>query len=217
MRFWRGTGPAALLGNSFVKAIQLAKEDLKNTAHQYELVIEEISSPDKAEPAIQKLLKVDKVHAIIVGFSISGQIVKPYATAAKIPLFCIRSVGGVGDELYTFTIMPIAEDEAMQWVAEARRRGINAFCAEQSCAHVALPAENHTSKTTVTCLAGFTRNEKLCMSASLARNARLGAQVDVRAKSRRCGISSGKGDREKARYWQGIIRDAARPENGFRT
>src|SRR5437870_13314343 len=30
------TGPAALLGNSFLKAIQLAKEDARNTKHQYE-------------------------------------------------------------------------------------------------------------------------------------------------------------------------------------
>src|SRR5437870_2726645 len=34
-------GPAALLGNSFFEAIQLAKEDARNTKHQYELVIEE--------------------------------------------------------------------------------------------------------------------------------------------------------------------------------
>jgi ABC-type branched-subunit amino acid transport system substrate-binding protein len=118
------TGPAALLGNSFVKAIQLAKEDLRNTKYQYALVIEEITSPDKAEPAIEKLIKIDKVDALVIGFSISGQIVKPYATAAKVPLFCICSVGSVGDELYTFTIMPLAEDEATRWVAEARRRSI---------------------------------------------------------------------------------------------
>src|SRR5437870_21714 len=117
-------GPAALLGNSFVKAIQLAKEDLKNTTQQYELAIEEIPSPDKAEPAIQKLIKIDKVDALIVGLSISGQIAKAHATAAKIPLFCICSVSDVGDELYTFTTMPLAEDEAIQWVAEAKRREI---------------------------------------------------------------------------------------------
>ena len=35
-------GPAATQGSSFVKAIQLAEEELKNTAHQYELAIEEI-------------------------------------------------------------------------------------------------------------------------------------------------------------------------------
>ena len=117
-------GPAARLGQSFLKAIQLAKEDLKSTTHQYELTIEEIPSPDKAEPAIQKLIKIEKVDALIVGLSMSGQIAKTYATAAKIPLFCICSVSSVGDELYTFTIMPLAEDEATQWVAEAKRRGI---------------------------------------------------------------------------------------------
>ena len=117
-------GPAARLGQSFLKAIQLAKEDLKSTTHQYELTIEEIPSPDKAEPAIQKLIKIEKVDALIVGLSMSGQIAKTYATAAKIPLFCICSVSSVGDELYTFTIMPLAEDEATQWVTEAKRRGI---------------------------------------------------------------------------------------------
>ena len=117
-------GPAALLGQSFLKAIQLAREDLKSTTHQYEVAIEEIPSPDKAEPAIQKLIKIDKVDALIVGLSMSGQIAKTYATAAKIPLFCICSVSSVGDELYTFTTMPLAEDEATQWVAEAKRRGI---------------------------------------------------------------------------------------------
>jgi ABC-type branched-subunit amino acid transport system substrate-binding protein len=118
------SGPAALLGNSFVKAIQLAAEELKDTTHHYELVIEEITSPDKAEPAIEKLIMTDKVSAVVVGLSMSGQIVKPYVTAAKIPLFCICSVSSVGDELYTFTTMPLAEDEATQWVAEAKRRGI---------------------------------------------------------------------------------------------
>jgi ABC-type branched-subunit amino acid transport system substrate-binding protein len=117
------SGPVALLGNSFLKAIRLATEDLKDTTHQYELVVEEIASPDKAEPAIEKLIG-NRVDAVVVGLSMSGEIVKPYATAAKIPLFCICSVGSVGDELYTFTTMPLAEDEATLWVTEANRRGI---------------------------------------------------------------------------------------------
>jgi ABC-type branched-subunit amino acid transport system substrate-binding protein len=118
------SGPVALLGKSFLKAIQLAEEELKDTTHQYELLVEEIASPDKAEPAIEKLISTDRVDAVVVGLSMSGEIVKPYATAAKIPLFCICSVGSVGDELYTFTTMPLAEDEATMWVAEANRRGI---------------------------------------------------------------------------------------------
>jgi ABC-type branched-subunit amino acid transport system substrate-binding protein len=117
-------GPVALLGNSFVRAIRLAREELRDTTHDYELTIEEIESPDRAEPAIKKLLGVDHVDALVVGLSMSGEIIKPYATAARIPLFCICSVKAVGDELYTFTTMPLAEDEAIQWVAEAERRGI---------------------------------------------------------------------------------------------
>jgi len=120
-------GSTALLGNSFVKAVQLATEELKDTAYQYELTLEEIASPDDAEPAIEKLINADKVNAVIVGLSMSGEIVKPYATAAKIPLFCICSVGSVGDDLYTFTTMPLAEDEATLWVAEASRRGIKSI------------------------------------------------------------------------------------------
>ncbi len=117
-------GPAGLLGNSFLKSVRLAKEDIKNTKHRYELLIEEIPSPDKAEAAIKKLIETDKVNALIVAMSMSGEIVKPYAAAARIPFFCICSVGSLGDELYTFTTMPLAEDEAALWVAEAKRRGI---------------------------------------------------------------------------------------------
>jgi ABC-type branched-subunit amino acid transport system substrate-binding protein len=117
-------GPVALLGNSFLKAIQLAKEDLKSTTNQYEFVIEEILSPDQSEPAIERLIKIHNVNALVVGLSMSGQIAKAHATATKIPLFCICSVSSVGDELYTFTIMPLAEDEAIQWADEARKRRI---------------------------------------------------------------------------------------------
>ena len=117
-------GPAGILGNSFLKSIHLAKEELTNTKHRYDLVIEAIPSPDQAEPAIRALIETERVNALIVAMSMSGEIIKPYAAAAKIPMFCICSVGSLGDELYTFTTMPLAEDEATMWVAEAQRRGI---------------------------------------------------------------------------------------------
>ena len=118
------SGPAGLLGKSFLKAIQLAKEDAKNTTQEYTLRIEEIPSPDGAEPAIKKLIESDQVAGLIVGLSMSGQIAKRYATAARIPLFCICSVSSIGDELYTFTTMPLAEDEATQWVSYAKQKGV---------------------------------------------------------------------------------------------
>src|SRR5436190_20403733 len=94
-------GPAGLLGRSFLNSIRLSKEEQPGTRHQYDLAIEEIPSPDQAEPAIRKLIKTDKVNALIVAMSMSGEIIKPYAAAAKIPFFCICSVGTLGDELYT--------------------------------------------------------------------------------------------------------------------
>ena len=118
------SGPVALLGTSFIKAVQLAKEDLGDTTNQYELLVEEIASPEQAEPTIQKLIERDHVSALIVGLSISGRIARNHASAAGIPLFCVCSVGDLGDELFTFTMMPLAEDEAAQWVAEAKRRGV---------------------------------------------------------------------------------------------
>jgi ABC-type branched-subunit amino acid transport system substrate-binding protein len=118
------SGPAGLLGESFLKSIQLAKEETFDTTREYRLVIEQIPSPDQAEPAIKKLTESDKVDAVIVAMSMSGEIVKPHAAAAKIPFFCICSVGSLGDELYTFTTMPLAEDEASMWVTEAQRRGV---------------------------------------------------------------------------------------------
>jgi ABC-type branched-subunit amino acid transport system substrate-binding protein len=117
-------GPAGLLGASFLKSIQLAKEETDDTRRRYALVVEQIPSPDQAEPAIKRLVEGQKVDALIVAMSMSGEIIKPYAAAAKIPMFCICSIGSLGDELYTFTTMPLAEDEASLWVAEAQRRGI---------------------------------------------------------------------------------------------
>lgn len=118
------SGPVGLLGRSFLKAVQLAFEDLRNTTHQYQLIIEELQSPDQAEPAIEKLVGLDAINALVIATSASSQIVKGYTEAAKIPLFCVASIGSVGDEVYTFTTMPLAEDEATQWVTEAKRRGI---------------------------------------------------------------------------------------------
>ena len=119
------SGPSELLGASFLKAVKLAQEDLKNTKHTYELVIEDSgTSLEQAERAIRKLINVDHVQALLGGISKTGEIVKSYATAAKIPHLCVCSVKTIGDGEYNFTNIPIPEDEARRWVTEARERGV---------------------------------------------------------------------------------------------
>ena len=118
-------GSYAMLGNSFVKAVQMAKDDLKDTKYQYELVIRD-SGPDpaKAREVIRQVVTVDKVDAIVGGISLIGQVTKPYATKARIPHLCICTVGSIGDGAYNFTNIPSPEAEGTLWAREAQRRGI---------------------------------------------------------------------------------------------
>jgi ABC-type branched-subunit amino acid transport system substrate-binding protein len=118
-------GPAALLGSSFLKAVQMADEDLKGTKNRYELVLADTgTNPVQTKAAIQKLIGVDKVQAIVGGISLPGEVIQPYATYAKIPHLCVCSVSRIGDGEYNFTNIPLPEDEATRWVDEARGRGI---------------------------------------------------------------------------------------------
>jgi len=118
-------GPYAMLGNSFVKAVQMARDDLRSTRYRYELVIRD-SGPDpaKARDVIRQVVSVDKVDAVVGGISIIGQVTKRFATEARIPHLCVCTVSWIGDGGYNFTNIPSPEAEGALWAQEAMRRGI---------------------------------------------------------------------------------------------
>jgi ABC-type branched-subunit amino acid transport system substrate-binding protein len=118
-------GPYAILGGSFVKAVEMARDDLKGTRYRYELVIRD-SGPDpvKAAAVIKKVIQQDRVDAIVGGVSLIGQVTQPMANAARIPHACVCTVSSIGDGVYNFTNIPSPEAEATRWVREAQRRGI---------------------------------------------------------------------------------------------
>ena len=122
------TGPYAILGNSFVKAAQMALDDVRNTTYQYQLVIRD-SGPDpaKAPTVIQHVVSEDRVNAIVGGVSLIGQVTKPIATRARIAHVCVCTVSSIADDAYNFTNIPSPEAEATLWVHEAQRRGITRF------------------------------------------------------------------------------------------
>lgn len=122
------TGPYAILGNSFVKAAQMALDDVRNTRYQYELAIRD-SGPDPAKAAaiVQRVVSEDRVNAIVGGVSLIGQVTKPFATRARIPHLCVCTVSSIADGAYNFTNIPSPEAEATLWVHEAQRRGIKRF------------------------------------------------------------------------------------------
>jgi ABC-type branched-subunit amino acid transport system substrate-binding protein len=118
-------GPYALLGGSFVKAVEMARDDLRNTKYHYELVIRD-SGPDpgRARSVIERTINQDKVNAILGGVSLIGQVTQPFARQARIPHACVCTVNSIGDGVYNFTNIPSPEAEAVRWVQEAQRRGI---------------------------------------------------------------------------------------------
>jgi ABC-type branched-subunit amino acid transport system substrate-binding protein len=118
-------GPSKLLGSSFLKAVELAREELPPTKNRYELVVVDTgTNAVQTRRAIQKLIGEHRVQAILGGISLPGQIIKGYATAAQIPHVCVCSVSSIGDGVYNFTNIPAPEDEAVRWVEEAQRRRI---------------------------------------------------------------------------------------------
>lgn len=120
------SGPFSILGNSFLKAVQVAQQDLRGTKYQYRLVMVDVGSdPRTAGAAIRHAIDVDRVDAIVGGISLFGEVTKPLATRARILQTCVCSVTIIGDGAYNFTNIPTPEAEGMRWVQEARRRGIS--------------------------------------------------------------------------------------------
>jgi ABC-type branched-subunit amino acid transport system substrate-binding protein len=119
------TGPYAILGNSFLKAVEMAKADLPETKYQYQLVLVDVGDdPARAKAVIQRVISVERVDAIVGGISVFGAVTRPLATAARIPQTCVCSQTWIGDGAYNFTNIPTPEAEAVLWVREAERRGI---------------------------------------------------------------------------------------------
>src|SRR5213595_826391 len=119
------TGPYAILGNSFLKAVQLAQADLPGTKYRYQVVLVDVGEdPARARAAIQRAISIDRVDAIVGGISLFGAVTRPLASAARIPQTCVCSQTWIGDGAYNFTNIPTPDAEAKLWVREAERRGI---------------------------------------------------------------------------------------------
>jgi ABC-type branched-subunit amino acid transport system substrate-binding protein len=119
------SGPYALLGGSFVKAVEMARDDLKHTKYRYELVVRDPGpEPRKARGVIEDAIENDRLDALLGGISLIGQVTGPLAADARIPHTCVCTVASIGDGAYNFTNIPSPEAEGKRWVEEARRRGI---------------------------------------------------------------------------------------------
>jgi len=110
---------------SFVRAAEMAKDDLGAEGKRFQLVVVDTTgTPEQARRIIDRTFSAQRIDAVLGAVSASGQFTAPHAREAQIPHICICSVRSIGDGQYNFTNIPLPEDEAERWVAEAKRRGI---------------------------------------------------------------------------------------------
>jgi len=120
------TGPGAIFGNSLVKAIEMAQEDLGKTKNKYEVIIEDDgTNPGQSASAAKKLIEIDKVKAIISATSGTGNAIKPLAAAGKVIQICIGCADlSIGDGTYNYTNAILPAEDAAFWADEAAKRGL---------------------------------------------------------------------------------------------
>jgi ABC-type branched-subunit amino acid transport system substrate-binding protein len=122
------SGPQAVLVQSFVRAAEMAKDDLGPQGKKFRLVmVDTTGGPDAAKNAVQNAFRSGRIDAVLGAVSASGQFTAPLAREARIPHLCVCSVKTIGDGLYNFTNIPLPEDEGARWAEEARRRGIHSI------------------------------------------------------------------------------------------
>src|SRR5439155_5630831 len=118
-------GPYVVLGSSFLKAVQMAQSDLRDTKYQYQLVLVDVGQdPYQARAAIQRAIQDERVSAIVGGISRFGQVTRPLASAAQILHTCVCSVTSIGDEAYNLLNITSPEAEVVCWEQEAPQGGI---------------------------------------------------------------------------------------------
>jgi branched-chain amino acid transport system substrate-binding protein len=116
----------AFLGESIKNALILAQEQLpENTKYKYELIFEDTQlDPVVAASAVQKLINVDKVDAIISFNSGVGNIISPLAEENHVVHMGIASDMNVAKGKYNFIHWTPPSEESKKFIEELERRNI---------------------------------------------------------------------------------------------
>ncbi len=119
------SGNVAFLGEAAKKSVELALSELGQTKYKYEVVFED----DKFDPAtgasaINKLISIDKVDAVLSFGSPVGNVVGPIAEKSGVIHFGVASDPVVADGKFNFNHWTPPYEESKLMVAELLKRGI---------------------------------------------------------------------------------------------
>ncbi len=123
------TGANAPLGDAEKKALELEVASINKdggaNGHQLEIVIEDDESDTtKAVAAVNKLIKVDKVVAVVGGTGTGSAMgIKPIITASKIPFVAMAAGNGItaADNTWVFRAPAknaVAADKALEYISK---------------------------------------------------------------------------------------------------
>ena len=119
------TGGAAFLGEGMRDGILLAKDQLKDTKYNYEVIFEDNKLDNKETvTAANKLINIDKVEAIFTATSGPGNVVTPIAQENKIIHIGLASDPNVAKGEYNFIHWTPPEEEGKVFVEELQKREI---------------------------------------------------------------------------------------------
>jgi branched-chain amino acid transport system substrate-binding protein len=119
------TGGQSNLGQGAQKAALMALDDLKNTKYNYQLIIEDDQMDAKqATTAVQKLISVDNINAIISFTSGPGNAISPIAEENKITHIGIASDSNVAKGEYNFIHWTTPQEQVRVLIEEFQRRNI---------------------------------------------------------------------------------------------
>lgn len=129
------TGPKSKIGEGLQQTIILAMKDIGQTHKTYQFVYEDSHGDSAASAsAVQKLINIDKVSALVSITSQDGNIAGAAAEAAHIPHFGIANDTHVENGNYSFAHWAPAGAQAEVMAQELQKRGLKkvAFLMEQN-------------------------------------------------------------------------------------
>lgn len=148
------TGDVAFLGEGLRGAIELAQKDATGTKYNYEVIFEDDKlDPKTTSTAVNKLITVDGVDAVISFSSGTGNVVTPIAEQNKIIHFGIASDANVAKGNYNFIHWTPPDEEAKVWVQEIQKRDhkrvASIFVQQQGATAIVNAVEKHLEGTDV--------------------------------------------------------------------
>lgn len=119
------TGNKAQVGEGLREAIKLAQKDFGTTKRQYQFIYEDSAGDSaKSASAVQKLVFIDKVNALVSITSQDGNITAKSAEEASIPHIAIANDQKISEGEYNFIHWTPIYTQSKLFVEELKKRGI---------------------------------------------------------------------------------------------